>query len=269
MMNSSAHERDSVIDAPKPEEVTGSSLLVRVGKRLRPGIDKVLAAQSKVGDPPVFKKEDFGFPAFLEENWQTIAEEAQAVVKERDGVHSLVEVSPDHQGIADDKRWKSFFLVGYGYRIDHNCARCPKTAALLEHIPGLISAFFSILEAGAEIPPHRGVTKAMLTGHLGLSIPKDRDSIGLRVTDQVLRWEQGKVFIFDDTFEHEAWNRTDEDRIVLLMHVKRPMKLVGRMLGGLFLEGAKASTFVQDARKNLVEKDREQGFDASSRRWSS
>lgn len=274
MMNSTAQGQKLVIDEPDnakadEEEVTGSSLLVRIGKRLRPGIDKILARQSKVGDPPVFNKADFDFVHFLEENWQTIADEAQSIVKERDGVHSLVDVSPDHQGIADDKRWKSFFLVGYGYRIDHNCDRCPKTAELLEHIPGLFSAFFSILEAGAEIPAHRGVTKAILTSHLGLSIPKDRDSIGIRVDDKVLRWEEGKVLIFDDTFDHEAWNRTDEDRIVLLMHVKRPMRSFGRWLGGLFLAGARASTFVQDARKNLVEKDIEQGFKASSQRWKS
>ena len=252
---------------PSPELVTGSSALVRIGKRLRPGVDKILAKQSRVGDPSVFDTGDFPFVSLLEENWETIAAEAQSIVAERDGVHSLVDVSPDHQGIADDKRWKSFFLVGYGYRIDHNCARCPKTAELIENIPGLISAFFSILEAGAEIPPHRGVTKAMLTSHLGLSIPIDRDKIGLRVVDDVLRWEQGKVLIFDDTFEHEAWNRSDEDRVVLLMHIKRPMKTIGRWLGGLFLEGAKASTFVQDARKNLLTKDKAQGFDASSQRW--
>lgn len=248
------------------KKTRGSSALVRFGKRIRPKINRILAANSKIGDRPVFDRQLFPFLDVLEEKSDIIAAEAKKVLAERNGVHPLGDVSPDHRRIAHDRRWKSFFLIGYGYRLNHNCERCPETTRLLEQVPGLNSGFFSILEAGATIPRHKGVTKAILSGHLGLSIPKDRMSCAIKVDDQTCHWENGKAFVFDDTFHHEAWNRTDEDRVILLLQFKRPMRFWGRLLGNLFLGGVRASTFVQDARKNMVAKDQALGMDASSSR---
>ena len=245
-----------------------SSRLVKVGKRVRPYIDSLLAANSLVGDRPVFDEVNFPFTRLLEENADVIAAEARQIIAERNGIHAIREISPDHKRIATDRRWKSLFLIGYGYRFDHNCNRCPETTRLVEQIPELNSAFFSIMEAGAEIPRHRGVTKAFLTCHLGVVVPEDRLNCGIEVHDQTCNWEAGRAIVFDDTFEHEAWNRTEQDRVILLLQFKRPMNLIGRLLGNLFLTGVRFSSFVQDGRKNLVAKDRALGLNASSRRLS-
>ena len=249
-----------------PKKVKPSSILVKVGKKVRRRVDPILAASSKVGDRPVFDSAEFSFTSFLESKAEIIAREAKAVIEEDHGVHSVGEVSPDHGRIAHDRRWKSLFLIGYGYRMEHNCARCPETTKVLEQIPGLNSGFFSIMEPGTEIPRHRGVTKAVLTCHLGLMVPTERSACAIEVGDQTCHWESGKTLVFDDTFHHSAWNRTNESRVILLLQFERPMRFPGNLLGNMFLSGVRASTFVQEGRRNMVEKDRALGLDASSRR---
>jgi beta-hydroxylase len=95
------------------------------------------------------------------------------------------------------------------------------------------------------------VTKAILTAHLGLIVPARRQDCRMQVDEQVLHWDVGKIFVFDDTFYHEVWNDTDEQRVILLVQFRRPVGLVGRIVGGLFLAGVRRSRFVQDARSSL------------------
>ncbi|MEP4894023.1 aspartyl/asparaginyl beta-hydroxylase domain-containing protein [Parasphingorhabdus sp.] len=249
---------------PALKRIKPSSLVVKFGKKIRRHVDRVLAKNSKVGNLPVFESSAFSFTKLLEDNADIIAQEARAVLAQHDGVHPIHEVSPDHSRIAHDKKWKSLFLIGYGYRFNHNCARCPETTKILEKIPGLNSGFFSIMEAGADIPSHCGVTKALLTCHLGLVIPDNFYSCGIKICDKVCHWQQGKTLVFDDTFRHEAWNRASGDRVVLLLQFDRPMTLLGRLVGGLFLSGIRGSSFVQDGRRNVVERDKALGLKASS-----
>ena len=246
------------------KRVKPSSALVRIGKRMRPFVNRFLAKNSRVGDLPLFESSSFPFTTLLEEHADIIAAEAHAILLERNGIHPVSDVSPDHKRIAHDKRWKSFFLIGYGYRFDHNCARCPQTTKILEQIPGLNSGFFSIMEAGTEIPTHRGVTKAVLTCHLGLVIPNPKGTCAIKVRDETYHWQLGKTLVFDDTFQHEAWNHSNSERVILLLQFKRPMNLRGRIIGRLFLTGVRISSFVQQGRRNIVEKDRALGLDASS-----
>ena len=226
-------------------------LLYRLGKRMRHRIGAVIARSSRVGDTPVCDPRLFPWIARLEARWPEIRAEADALLDRQEGIPPLAEISPDHRRIAPPGKWKSFFLWGYGYRNAENIARCPKTAAAVADIPGLNSAFFSILAPGAHIPRHRGVTKAILTAHLGLIVPKRRQACRMQVSDQMLRWEEGRVLVFDDTYHHEVWNDTDEQRVILLIQFRRPAGLLGRLVGGLFLAAVRRSRFVQDARSSL------------------
>ena len=150
-------------------------LTLALGRATRHGVSGIIARYSTVGDPPILTNAQFPWVKILEDGWRAIRAEADAIMRRKDTVPSLVEISPDHKGISDDK-WKSFFLWGYGFRIDDNCERCPQTAALLAKIPGLYSAFFSIMDPGAHLIPHRGVTKAIFTTHLGLRVPRAAES---------------------------------------------------------------------------------------------
>jgi aspartyl/asparaginyl beta-hydroxylase (cupin superfamily) len=122
---------------------------------------------------------------------------------------------------------------------------------VIEQIPGLNSAFFSILAPGTHIPDHRGVTKGLITCHLGLIVPRDGD-VRMRVDDRVVRWAEGETLVFDDTYRHEVWNDTAGTRVVLLIQFERPLRNPGKWFADLFLGAVKRSAFVQEARANVA-----------------
>ena len=224
-------------------------LSLRIGDRLRPVIDRVVVRWTSVPDRPVLDAADFPWIDDLRARWPEIRAEAAAVLADRQAVPPLGEISPDHADIAVDSRWKSFFFAGYGHRVDANCARCPSTAEAIARVPNLNSAFFSILEPGAHIPPHVGVTKALTTCHLGLLVPAGRCE--MRVADEMVRWHEGEALVFDDTYEHEVWNDTAEIRAVLLIQFERPMRYPGKLVSDGFLWMVRNSAFVKDAVKGF------------------
>ena len=121
--------------------------------------------------------------------------------------------------------WGACFLWEYGRRNDAVCHRCPETAAALaaapqNNVPGKApSSFFSILKPGARIPPHTGVTNTRAIIHLPLAVPP---GCGFRVGGETREWVEGQAFAFDDTIEHEAWNASDQPRIILILDVWNP-----------------------------------------------
>jgi len=229
----------------------GRPLVIRVGKHLRGFFDAIIARSSLVSNDAVLDVRDFGWTQLLRENWQAIRDEAVAATLVGREAPSLASISPDHRAIAPMHRWRSFFLWGYGYRIEDNVAECPVTASLVEQIPQLNSAFFSILSPGTHIPPHRGVTKGLITCHLGLIVPRDGD-VRMRVADRVVRWCEGETLVFDDTYDHEVWNDSSGTRVVLLIQFKRPLRNPGRWVSEKFLSIIRRSAFVQEARTNVL-----------------
>jgi beta-hydroxylase len=236
---------------PQQEALPNRSRIYRLGKRLRPWFDRFIQAHSEVPDAPVLDPRQFAWTNVLEANWDAIRREAEAALSELNRIPPLRDISPDHRRIAEPDNWRSYFLWGYGYRMDANCAACPETDRLLKQVPSLNSAFFSILKPGAHIPRHRGPTKALLTCHLGLSTPK-RGRCRMQVGGETVTWADGKTLVFDDTYPHEVWNETDELRVILLVQFRRPVRAPGRWLADLFMWGIRRSPFVQEGRRNLA-----------------
>ena len=232
---------------------TSRPLHYRFLKKQRHRVNDMIAASSRIPNDPVLDPSDFDWTAPLQENWQIIRDEALGIYDHIDAVPPLREISPDHRRIVEDTSWRSFFLIGYGNRFEENIARAPRTAELVSKIPGLNSAFFSILAPGSVIVPHRGVTKAIITGHLGLSIPAEREKIWMRVDEHRLHWEEGKWLIFDDTYEHEVRNDTAEKRIILLCQIERPVKPPGSWFAAGTLQYVRRSPFVKEAKDNLAD----------------
>ncbi len=227
--------------------------LFQIGKELRPHIDAVIMRHSKIPDTPVVDKAFFPWTSELERRWHDIRQEAVGI--RTNDMPSLGDISFDHGRIAEDRRWRSFFLKGYGYRMGGNFKRAPITSSLIDRVPGLVTASFSVLEAGGHIPRHWGMTKGMLTYHLALKVPQDRDRcrIAIEGPDEthVVSWQEGKSFIFDDMYNHEVWNETDGDRYILLIQVKRPCRGIANVIQNLFLLGVRHSRFVRDIRRNI------------------
>ncbi|RDE06134.1 aspartyl/asparaginyl beta-hydroxylase domain-containing protein [Sphingomonas aracearum] len=225
--------------------------IIRAGKHLRGVFDRMIASSSLVSNDPVLDVRDFAWTADLRKNWQAVRDEAIRVALQGERSPSLATISPDHRSIAEVNKWRSFFLWGYSFPIEDNLAQCPQTARIVEQIPGLNSAFFSILAPGTHIPAHRGVTKGLITCHLGLIVPRDGD-VRMRVDDRIVRWAEGETLVFDDTYDHEVWNDTVGTRVVLLIQFERPLKQPGRWIADMFLKVVRRSAFVQEARDNIA-----------------
>ena len=144
------------------------------------------------------------------EGWQAVREELEALDQ-----HAFIDW-PEKSIYTGD--WSVFPFYRFGEKVDSTCATCPRTAALIEGIPGMVTAGFSRMSPGTHIQPHSGYTDQVLRFHLGLS---GGTQCGLRVGDETRGWHPGSAFVFDDTQEHEAWNRGTDDRVVLLLDFKR------------------------------------------------
>lgn len=175
-----------------------------------------------------YEREEFDWVDRVESATREIVEELKAVMKEEEEFVPYIQGDPtkrDSSGLADSKSWSAFFLWKDGEPVAGHAERCPKTMAALEGLPicrikgRAPSILFSRLLPGAAIPPHHGFINTRLICHLPLISPK---GCKFRVGNDIREWEQGKVWSFDDTIEHEAINPTDQTRIILIFEVWRP-----------------------------------------------
>jgi aspartate beta-hydroxylase len=129
------------------------------------------------------------------------------------------------RGLDGAPGWDAYYFYRHGIRRDENCRKCPATTAALEALP--LSAIrehgpeilFSVFTPGTHLQPHRGVTNTRVVGHLPLVVPED---CALNVGGELHEWREGRVVVFDDTYEHEAWNRSRSTRVVLIFDVWNP-----------------------------------------------
>ena len=225
----------------------------RNGKRLVRKVAATQSRQSVVPDTPKIANDHFPFLRAFEDEWRTIRAEAEAVLAFRDAIPGFQEVSPDQYRLATGKSWRTHFLYGFGERLATNTKLTPRTAALLEQVPNLQTAMFSILAPGYHIPAHTGVTKGILRAHLGLIVPEDHAACRIRVADTITPWREGETFVFDDTYEHEVWNETDQERVILIFDFDRPMRPLGRVLNKAVVAGVKRTAFYKDPRRNMAD----------------
>jgi ornithine lipid ester-linked acyl 2-hydroxylase len=223
---------------------------IAIGERILAPIERWIGKRSLVGDATFFEIERFPWVSHIEDNWQVIREELERVLEDRDALPNFQDISKDQIEITDDDRWKTFFLYGYGFKAQLNTEMCPRTTALMEQIPGMKTAMFSILSPRKHILDHRGPYKGVLRYHLGLIVPRDREACRIRVGDDIRLWEEGKSLIFDDTFNHEVWTDTDDTRVVLFVDVMRPLPFPESLINRAIVWAIGISPFVQDAKRN-------------------
>jgi beta-hydroxylase len=231
-------------------------LLKRIGKKLVRRLDALMARSSRVGNPELFDPRDFAWTAELEAGWPAIRRELDAVLETRAQLPAFSEIQPDQYRINPDQRWKVFFFEGLGRRSRRSRALCPETARLLDAIPRVDLAFFSILAPGLHVPRHRGVTKGLIRCHLGLKVPRDAPKCWMQLGRERFHWEEGRVVLFDDTYPHAVWNDTDDERVVLLVDVERPMRWPGRLAWRIARALLRLSPFVRDGWRNQAEWER-------------
>ena len=214
-------------------------------------VESLIKRSSSVGNHTFFDTDDFPWTKAIEQEWRLIRAELDGLMEERDTLPNFQDVSPRNYAITQDSSWKTFFLHVQGYRADKNCERCPETARLVEKIPGLSAAFFSILAPHKYLAPHRGRYSGVLRYHLGLIVPQPADSCWIRVADDISHWEEGKSMIFDDTYYHEVLNDTDSWRVVLFVDFLRPLPLPVSLLNKVAMYAVSRRKSVKDMRRYL------------------
>jgi aspartate beta-hydroxylase len=178
-----------------------------------------------------YERDEFPWMAQLERETSAIREELRAVLAKDEGFRPFVQMSREHPGAAywdklnDSPNWNAFFFYRDGECFTDNHARCPVTSNVLdtaplnriaEHSP---EALYSVLTPGAHIPPHTGVINVRLVVHLPLIVPPD---CGIRVGSETRGWTEGQCIAFDDTYEHEAWNKSNQTRVVMIFDIWNP-----------------------------------------------
>jgi len=183
-------------------------------------------------DLPWFKREMFPFLSAIEDQTDRIRDEMLAVLTEETELRPYVDMPDDAPGakfmgeLNRSLKWSAYHFYRHGERIDAHCRRCPVTAAALDALPlhrvpdHGPEAMFSVLRPGAHITPHTGVINGRLTVHLPLLVPPDCGA--LAVAREARPWQEGQCLVFDDSFVHEAWNKSEHTRVVLIFDLWNP-----------------------------------------------
>jgi beta-hydroxylase len=175
----------------------------------------------------------------LEDGYEVIREECLKLLDVKDDLTDMTDLGAGYtNGGIHKARWKAFMFKS-GQFIDENCARAPRTAALLRRIPGLYTAFFSVLDPRQDITPHWGYYKGFVRYHLGVLIPGNnedrkcwlrvngnaednaRQDASLVEKGEVYYWKNGEGIVFDDNYLHDAANESDEVRVVFWLDLRR------------------------------------------------
>ncbi len=223
---------------------------LRFAGGLMPRVESLLGRLSRVGNSAFFSPTMFPWVRRIEAWYPAVRGELLNLFDSGVRVPGFEEISDDQRKLSNDRGWKTFFLLGYGARFEENIALCPATWAAVRQVPGLTTAFFSILEPGKRLPMHRGPYKGVLRYHLGVLVPDDERLCGIEVAGQRRHWREGHSLIFDDSFPHSAWNLSDEVRVVLFIDFARPLPFPANLVNRLFLKLIARSGYVQEAKAN-------------------
>jgi len=183
-------------------------------------------------DIEFFRREDFPWLDALEAATEEIAAEAVAVLaSHKEGLEPYVKFPPgapidEWAALNHSSSWSVYPILRDGQQISEHVQRCPRTAAVLTGLPlcdipnYAPGAYFSVLKPRTKLPPHTGTTNTRSIVHLPLVVPA---KCGFRVGADVRTWQRGKAWVFDDSIDHEAWNDSDDIRIILIFDIWSPL----------------------------------------------
>lgn len=238
-----ATERAAVVDVPP---IARPGIFAATAIRVVGWAEKLNRRFSKVPNVAVYDVQSFPWVRRLEAEWPAIRAELDEVLRRQSELPAFQDILTDLSELTADMGWKTFMFAGYGAKSGRNIAECPRTWRAIERIPGLKSAMFSIFEPGKHLAPHRGPYNGVLRLHLGLVVPPQREQLGIRVGGTLCHWDEGKVLIFDDAYEHEAWNHSPHTRVVLFVDFVRPLRFPANVLNWLLLHIAVFTPYIRE-----------------------
>ncbi len=206
----------------------------------------------------------------LEDNADVVRAECLSLLQIKDKLTDMTKMGGSYtQAGIHTAKWKTFMFKS-GKFVEQNCELCPKTAAILRTIPGLYTAFFSILEPHQYVTPHWGYYKGFQRYHLGVIIPNDnadrkcflrvngnlednsRRDLSLVENGETYYWKNGEGVLFDDNYLHDAENGSDEVRVILWLDLRRKMPFYLQAFNMLCLAVAFRDESVKRIRENSL-----------------
>ena len=189
-------------------------------------VNFILNECSLIGNEPVFPIETVEDAIVLKRNWRIFRDDAMSSY----GDFSSISKDLFFQGLIEKEgTWTKLYIKWLGH-IDPVARRvCPATCSIIEKLPNVRIAFFSVLAPGAIIHEHRGLYKGHLRFHLGLSTPAS-DGCFMMLDGHRYRWQDGEGFLFDDTYMHRVSNYTTKPRIILFCDITRPLSSFGKII---------------------------------------
>jgi hypothetical protein len=176
-----------------------------------------------------YERSEFPWIAEVENAVPAMQAELRAVLADGQDFAPYVEANSDRPRAANplinDPSWGAFYFWRNGEKVEANASRCPATTAALELAPmpridkRSPIALWSLLKPSTHIQPHHGLLNTRLICHIPLIVP---DDCAIRVGNETRAWRTGEALIFDDSFEHEAWNKSTDTRVILLFEIWRP-----------------------------------------------
>jgi beta-hydroxylase len=186
---------------------------------------------------PIQNLDDFPELTPIRENWETIRDEALAMKEQGYFEQTKQEGSAAYYDVGFRTffkyGWSKFYVKWYGYT--HNSAKqlCPKTVEILNKIPNVNGAMFTLLPAGSKLTRHSDPIACSLRYHLGLATP-NTDDCYINIDEQFYSWRDGYALLFDETYLHFAKNDTEFDRLILMCDVERPTNFVGSFVNSIY-----------------------------------
>ena len=185
-------------------------------------VNALMVLNSRVPTTPYISTDYLPELKLLQENWQTIRDEAVHLANLQ-----AIKAPELHNDIGFNSffkyGWKRFYLKWYDAKHPSAETLCPNTVALLNRIPSVKAAMFAELPPGGQLNPHRDPFAGSLRYHLGLATP-NHDLCYIDVDGLRHSWRDGAGVIFDETYVHEAYNRSLVNRIILFCDIERPLK---------------------------------------------
>ncbi len=227
----------------------GLAAMVRFAERLN-------RRCARLGNPPVYENAAFPWVSAIERDWRTIRGELDGVLDRKAALPNVQDITLDAASITRDAGWKVFILMAYGVRSQPSIALCPETWRIVRRIPGLTTAMFSVFEPGKRLPLHRGPYNGVLRLHLGLLVPEASDRVAIRIASETHQWGEGRALVFDDAYEHEAWNESDRPRVVLFVDFAKPLRFPANWLNYALLRMAMFTPYLREGAENLRQWER-------------
>jgi len=167
----------------------------------------------------MFDPKMFPWLEYIESHWETIRDEFLDYIR---GQEESMRSYPDLTKTDKKDAWRTSGLIYWTQKSPEHIRTFPKTWEIVKKIPHLSSCSFNQLAPQSTIKPHIGDTNAMYRCHMGLVVPAAVPACGFRVGKQITSWGEGKVLVFNDAYEHTAWNNTDQRRYIISFDVMRP-----------------------------------------------